>query len=141
MHWHWRLILAVALVQGCAARTTRSVAEPQSGYLITGQGITYFGLIPGDTAPEMTTIGPPDAVQTAAARDARRMGFAPICSRFFSASEAIIVIFETRCDSRLNVDDGQGMGAYSGDGRALAAPLLEVRTEFTALVPFRRSAR
>lgn len=133
-----RALLCVLGVHACASTTPQTPVPPVSGYMLTGPGVKYFGLNVHDSIPEVVGSIVPALVSAAAAKDAQGNGFDSTCSRFFRKADTFIVIFVTRCRRGLVVDDGQGMGAYDLKGRALGQALLEVRTEFDSLVPFRR---
>lgn len=132
------LLAGTLVFSGCVPRQSESILKP-SGYIVLGPGASAFGLVQGDTVPEVSPLGVPSVVTRDAGKQALVYGYDPTCNRYFSERGPYVVLLLADCTTGGVVDDGEGMAVYSHLGEPLGDPTPVVQDEYCALVPARRS--
>jgi hypothetical protein len=133
------LCLALLGSVACGHNAPGSARHLGNGYIVLGDRVrSRFGLVPGDTIPEMPRNSVHGPVQLAADSQALRDGFDVRCARYFRKDVAYVVLFTRGCASESATEDGDGMAAFDSTGTLLGPPAGPLWGYYTALRPAHR---
>lgn len=130
---------AIAL-GACTAPHRIESTTPISGYLVMGpRGAARYGLVEGDTIPEVGAHALPTPVRLAVEDQARAFESDQGCTRYFVRHSVVIALFMRTCSTNATVEDGDGMAAFSADGKPKGAAATPLWGYYTAIYPLHRA--
>ena len=135
------VLLGLAAASTACTHWTRPPMGPDAsyGYIVLGPGaLRRFGLVEGDTLPELQLSQIPYVVTVASAREAETGRFDPTCTRYFGRSSTYLTLLVPRCRPGDSLDESLGMAVFRRNGTPVAPALFHVGDEYTALWPTSR---
>jgi hypothetical protein len=106
--------------------------DPTTGYLALAKlAARSYGLRAGDTLPELAPLQVPEEVRDAAGRIVSELAWGHSCTRYFSAGERYLILFQGTCPRTPIpglIDERQRIGVLRPDGTPVSMELLWVGT-------------
>lgn len=133
------LVCGVAISGGCWTRKVSLQSHQLYGFIVIGPtAAQQYRLIAGDTIPEVPVGQVPPAVTASAEREARRLSFEPLCTRYFLRPDTYLALYRSRCDPGVVIDDGAGMALFTGSGEPLGESLPQLVGAYSTVWPQER---